>query len=314
MRVRDGKGKNSVVVSAFYFVVSAFATFTLLLMNRHFIMSIMGSNSHNKGSSADFVPKAPTSDMKDLQASTNINIVSTEAITPQSTNQSISQAPFPFKVMTKHDLVTQSQSTSSATKPSITSILDSSIICPAEVANNYNRVPGSGGSSADDNMVYCKRQQSSRHVLVGRSWGSLSKGEQMEWDKRKCNELLTMGKLQTCSEQWGWRWFDNWKSNQRQVMERGSNVTCIIDYKTTSYCTVSFPSQAFLKLFSSLTVPKLFVIRCKMFQLTSRKSKLMVEVVALIPVSSHYTAIGNNSEHSQLIQASLSTISNKHRV
>lgn len=140
----------------------------------------------------------------------------------------------------------KSQSTAS---PPAGSLMSSSIHCPADVHKSYAQVPmakaadGSSLGTPESLMQWCTGKRAQHNVAVGRSWGSLSRNDRMEWDRRRCNELLTRGKLQTCDEQWGWAYFETWRKNFKNVLApssvHGSNVTCIVDYKTTSYCEVS---------------------------------------------------------------------------
>ena len=77
-------------------------------------------------------------------------------------------------------------------------------------------------------------------VNIGRSWGSLSKSDKQLWDTYKCNELLTIGKLQSCDQRWGWNYFKDWSDNAVNVVEGSiSNVTCMKDLKTSTFCQVS---------------------------------------------------------------------------
>eukprot|EP01034_Spumella_vulgaris_P033020 gene33020-40751_t len=64
----------------------------------------------------------------------------------------------------------------------------------------------------------------------------MSKSSQMQWDKVKCNELLSRGKLQTCDERWGWASFDDWLREETNIVSGVSNVSCVVNVKTSTYC------------------------------------------------------------------------------
>jgi hypothetical protein len=87
-------------------------------------------------------------------------------------------------------------------------------------------------------LGWCKLKQQNNHVAIGRSWGSLSKADKHQWDEFKCNELLSVGKLQSCNQRWGWGFFSEWLRNAVQVVQGVSNVTCARDIKTSSFCQV----------------------------------------------------------------------------
>eukprot|EP01040_Poterioochromonas_malhamensis_P008006 gene8006-8654_t len=86
------------------------------------------------------------------------------------------------------------------------------------------------------NTKWCKDKIRMHGVKIGRSWGTLPRGDQQQWDSRKCNEILNLGTVQSCDERYGWKWFEKWLKNKKNVFESGSTVKCIQDYKTTSYC------------------------------------------------------------------------------
>ena len=119
------------------------------------------------------------------------------------------------------------------------SIMDSLIQCPSDMVRQYDQVPNTS-KDGEDNLTWCQRMKSKHNVVIGRSWGSLGRSEKLSWDSKKCNELISLGKVQTCAERWGWKWFDNWSKKKYEAYEGGSNVTCIADVKTTTFCEVSF--------------------------------------------------------------------------
>jgi hypothetical protein len=84
-------------------------------------------------------------------------------------------------------------------------------------------------------------------VEVGRSWGSLTKSMQNDWDKENCNELLGVGKTLSCDERWGWQAFSNWRQNKQLIVSGQSDVECIKDVKTSTFCRMSNVSLDFSK-------------------------------------------------------------------
>lgn len=121
------------------------------------------------------------------------------------------------------------------------SILNKSLLCPADMVARYDQVPN-GQQGARSDLEWCRRMVSQHRVSIGRSWGTLGRQEKLLWDQKKCNELVSLGKVQTCDERWGFKWFQNWASKKYESFYGGSNVTCIADLKTTTYCQVKIPS------------------------------------------------------------------------
>jgi hypothetical protein len=138
------------------------------------------------------------------------------------------------------------------------SILSRSITCDSSVHEKYS---APDLSSSVESLKWCKDTIVRDRVVIGRSWGSMSKDSQMRWDKIKCNELLSRGKLQTCDERWGWKSFDDWLSDEKVIVSGVSDVSCVVNIKTSTYCHVrplgSEPtSNYFLNyflMFSSIT-------------------------------------------------------------
>eukprot|EP01037_Dinobryon_pediforme_P045814 gene45814-58632_t len=70
------------------------------------------------------------------------------------------------------------------------SLISSSIHCPAEVHKSYAQVPvakaadGSSLGTPESLMQWCSGKRAQHNVAVGRSWGSLTRNDRMEWDRR----------------------------------------------------------------------------------------------------------------------------------
>jgi hypothetical protein len=118
------------------------------------------------------------------------------------------------------------------------SILSNSITCPQSMLTRYQEVPNADAITAD--LKWCQQTAARSGVKIGRSWGSLGPDGRFQWDEKKCNELLSLGKLQACSERFGWDYYENWMNHTFDVLIGGSRVTCMVDVKTTTYCKVSF--------------------------------------------------------------------------
>ncbi len=111
------------------------------------------------------------------------------------------------------------------------------ITCPDSVNQKY-RSPDNT-SSFESDLKWCTDTIKRDQVVIGRSWGSMNKNSQKRWDKIKCNEILSRGKLQTCEERWGWGSFDDWLANSKSIITGASNVTCAANIKTSTFCQVS---------------------------------------------------------------------------
>lgn len=165
--------------------------------------------------------------------------------------------PVPTIVLpTKHQLVNETSTTVSILKLSVLddhskverrneshlddsaskSVFDSPIFhCSAEVAKKYRTV---AGSSTLEDLQWCKQMHVARGVVIGRSWGGLSGPDRLKWEDRKCNELISVGSLQSCDQRYGWKFFENWRNKAVPVILGISNVTCSNNLKASSFCKV----------------------------------------------------------------------------
>lgn len=107
--------------------------------------------------------------------------------------------------------------------------------CSRELELKYGT---SSGSNWQENLKWCEKKKDLHHVSIGRSWGSLSKLDKQQWDLYKCNELMSVGKLQSCDQRWGWGAFREWLGNAVPVVQGVSKVNCARDYKTSIFCQV----------------------------------------------------------------------------
>lgn len=119
-------------------------------------------------------------------------------------------------------------------------LFGSDIVCPASVHSKYSSPDET--STFESDLAWCKERVKRDRVSVGKSWGSMTKAQQMKWDKVKCNEIIVKGKLQTCDQRWGWGSFDEWLKNSKTVIEGASTVTCASNIKTSTFCQVRMVS------------------------------------------------------------------------
>lgn len=129
---------------------------------------------------------------------------------------------------------------------SLSSTLPSSQ-CPASLQSLYRQSEGSSGSDVKD-VEWCKRMRDQFGVILGRSWGGLPRQSQKEWDHSKCNELLKVGKRQSCDQRWGWSYFNEWLNSRRTLVSGQSTVTCAADIKTSTFCKYSNVQLDFSKV------------------------------------------------------------------
>ncbi len=129
--------------------------------------------------------------------------------------------------------------------------------CSQETYDAYR----SEGKGSMNMLEWCRKTQSLYNVVLGRSWGSLPRNLRLAWDNNKCNELLTVGKLQSCHERWGWGSFDLWRANTKTVVNgpgnaeavESSRVDCAVDIKTSTFCRSERVVVDFAKLGTSGT-------------------------------------------------------------
>lgn len=94
--------------------------------------------------------------------------------------------------------------------------LDKAIQCAASVSQKYLSDSGEKNSAKD--VEWCKNAQNSFGVIFGKSFGTMPKDQQKRWEKMKCNELIKLGKHQSCDQRWGWGFLENWLANTHQVV------------------------------------------------------------------------------------------------
>lgn len=113
--------------------------------------------------------------------------------------------------------------------------------CPDHFRVRYRSV---SDKNFDQSLNWCTQMKRTHRVQLGRSWGSLPPPERQRWDRLKCNELISLGKLQSCDERWGWRSFDIWRNHSVQIISSdagshsldASDVKCAIDIKSSTFC------------------------------------------------------------------------------
>jgi hypothetical protein len=127
--------------------------------------------------------------------------------------------------------------------------------CPASVNERYSAPTTSRGGKS---KAWCMTMKSRHNVIMGKSWGSMYREDQKRWDSAKCNELIKLGKLQTCDERYGWQFMKQWRNKLSHVIKpssasaslkedgsgnpdkddiyQDSDVKCIEELKTSTFC------------------------------------------------------------------------------
>mgnify|MGYP006444236339 FL=1 len=88
--------------------------------------------------------------------------------------------------------------------------------CPASVNERYSAPTTSRGGKS---KAWCMTMKSRHNVIMGKSWGSMYREDQKRWDSAKCNELIKLGKLQTCDERYGWQFMKQWRNKLSNVIK-----------------------------------------------------------------------------------------------
>ncbi len=115
------------------------------------------------------------------------------------------------------------------------------IKCPVEIEQAYRAPPklpkGSMGKE------WCEMKKRTAGIILGKSWGTLTRQEQKIWDTSKCNEWIKLSKIQTCNQRFGWEFFKRWRAVNTKIIEpastrakNDSNVACIEELKTSTLC------------------------------------------------------------------------------
>lgn len=126
-------------------------------------------------------------------------------------------------------------------------ILLGSRSCPAATKEAY---ASPNDNDAKARMDWCNERKNKYNVHIGRSWGGLSKAMQLEWDAKKCNELLNVGKALSCDETWGWQSFEDWMSpnNMKTIVKGRGSVKCASNFKESTFCQLKSTVLDFSKL------------------------------------------------------------------
>jgi hypothetical protein len=192
---------------------------------------------HNE-SSATVKPELLTHDKEKLLLrssstpdSTN-NRIDAKRKPAMAVNQSNPQRIGPVKVIDSNMFMNHTATRSKSLD--FRSFLGSSSICPASYAERY-KSSSSSSSSAQD-LKWCQDTRDTYNVVIGLSWGGLLGPKRKEWDTRGCNDLLKLGKLQTCDERYGWKFCTDWMKNLQTIVSGTSEVKCATNLKATVYC------------------------------------------------------------------------------
>ena len=168
---------------------------------------------------------------------------------PKARSSSISEGNFSnkerlFKEVKKIDVTIEAPSKlklhenvnnySIISRPKI-DILSRSIICPSETTHRYSSIDE---TNAKNYINWCEQMKNTYHVVLGRSWGSLPSSKKEEWEKNRCNEVISSGKILPCSHVWGWGMFDDWLKSKKTVVQGVTTMTCGYNVKASQFCKI----------------------------------------------------------------------------
>ena len=92
------------------------------------------------------------------------------------------------------------------------------------------------GSNEQD-VSWCKKTKSDHGVVFGKSFGTMPRDQQKKWEQLKCNELIRLGRHQSCDQRRGWSFFENWLAKTRLLTSGGvSAVNCSVNMKSATFC------------------------------------------------------------------------------
>jgi len=133
--------------------------------------------------------------------------------------------------------------------------IPASFHCPASTNAAYSTVGKelTETDAASDNLQWCKESRDHFNVVLGRSWGALPRDRQKLWDVRKCNELLALGKLQSCDQRFGWPFITEWleKPKINSIIKGFSDVSCASNVKASTFCRLVNVQLDFSKIYVS---------------------------------------------------------------
>lgn len=111
------------------------------------------------------------------------------------------------------------------------------VYCSSSTQQLYATLPSA--SESDSQRQWCTTAEKQYRVVVGRSWGSLTKAGQNSWEEKRCNEHLSAGKALSCAQKWGWAWLQEWSNAKHLVVSQKTKVSCMVDpVRTSTYCEV----------------------------------------------------------------------------
>ena len=95
--------------------------------------------------------------------------------------------------------------------------------CSSRVITNYNKT---NATNMETNLMWCSTMMKNHHVIPQKSFGSLSRPDQINWDRFLCNELVTRRKYLSCEETLGFTFFSSWRQDFTPTIQGGSEVSC----------------------------------------------------------------------------------------
>lgn len=152
----------------------------------------------------------------------------------------------------------------------ILNLLDKNEIDSIESIYNYKSITTCSNKSIDayyrrilsnkNDVTKCKEYEEKFNVKIGKHWGGLPKYLQNEWNNKKCNELINLGYLVSCDEDWGWSFLNNWlhDRNRIKISLDYSHVKCATNYKSNTFCKLQNVTLDFSKLKLATDVTRKF--------------------------------------------------------
>lgn len=195
---RGDRAPGSLPLTLFYILFSALVTFSMLIINKRFIMPRLHHVDHPSeldNSGVMVKPLPPMSRKKTVEAPvvSSLQNSRTDSLSKPSDTMSTGQA---FQSI-PNSTVKARVSMSDAPAPDCIrindqkGILSTSLQCPSSESHKFSSSLGTSDGETAERKKWCFGMQSKHKVSVGRSWGSLSKDAKFTWDKKRCNELIT---------------------------------------------------------------------------------------------------------------------------
>ena len=222
-----------------YFLESLILTLAFLFfMDKCYRLIILhGNKSTSISITNNTISKRVRSSPNDIIINKNENISHQKNNNRIANNSIVINHPDIPKDVTKNNITIHN--TNNKTIHSINNSKDNLIQCSESTRQKYMDVPG----FSNEQLSFCQNAASSHHVVVGKSWGSLSKDMQSKWNDNNCNQLITVGKFLSCNDTWGWPFLTSWVDDHHVKTYVSNNdqpnlskVRCGLNSKNSLFC------------------------------------------------------------------------------